>query len=205
MKYILPAIITAIASITVAIVAANATIRAAEGRLTKIQKRTDTLSDLTRLPVGTLLASMLQPKQFAAGVGDPSDYDPKKSQWTLADDKGPMPGTKWAELTDNKPVPDLRGLFLRGANHGRKGVWADPGGDRAPGESQADELKQHNHMDGEFGIIFRRAKAGEDATPHGTDVSPGEANLDQIKFLKPAGGVETRPRNAAVFYYLRVS
>lgn len=52
-----------------------------------------------KLPVGTIIASLLQPSEFAKEVGDPETFDLKSSKWTLADSE-PISGTRWAALRD---------------------------------------------------------------------------------------------------------
>ena len=79
-------------------------------------------------------------------------------------------------------LPDLRGEFIRGWDHGR-GV--DSG--RAFGSAQADELKSHTHT-GYVGTTAGGAVGGGNAVPTGTINSTTGAT----------GGAETRPRNVAL-------
>lgn len=200
MKYIIPAILTALASILAARITANATVTAAGGRINKIEAKATTLEDLSRLPVGTILSSMLSPKEFAAAVGDPADYNQEKSRWTLADDKGKMPGTKWAELTENRPIPDLRGQFLRGLNLGRKDEFSDPDGDkRKSGDTQKDTVGPHSHE----AYVFRNNGPRSNSRPLALDDKDETGWSPNV--IKPSSGVETRPRNVAVYYYIRVN
>lgn len=190
-------IIPALASIIVAIIATWGTIQVAGGRINEIDKKATTLEDLTRLPVGSVLASMLPPKEFAAAVGDPADFDPAKTRWTLADDKGRMPGTKWAEVTNNSVIPDLRGMFLRGLNVGRSDGNQDPEDGRAAGQRQQDDFKSHAHS---YKDVYVGGNDGEAKVGAG-----GNWNRStNEKETSAAGGSETRPKNVAVFYYIRV-
>jgi hypothetical protein len=224
MKYILPAIISAIASILVAVIAARATISASGAKIeqgqqkavvaeqaaqaaqvkasaavqqaTSAQQKAEAAVDVSGLPVGSIVASMLAPKDFAAAVGDPSDFDQRTARWTLADNKGPMPGTKWAEITNNQPIPDLRGMFLRGLNVGRDDEWADPEKDRTAGKRQMDELRAHQHT---YSDTFVGGSGPAQVMQGGTWARPTAE-----KETKPTTGAETRPKNVAVYFYIRV-
>jgi phage-related tail fiber protein len=85
-------------------------------------------------------------------------------------------------------VPDLRGEFLRGWDHGR-GV--DPG--REFGSWQADELKSHTHD--YVGVRW------EDRIQSGVNTERG--GVDLTKTTAATGGSETRPRNIAVMYIIK--
>src|SRR6202041_1042362 len=69
-------------------------------------------------PLGTVIASLLTPVEFAKEVGDSETFDVKTSKWTLADGKS-VSGTYWAKLRGNATVPNLCGVFLRGKNNGK--------------------------------------------------------------------------------------
>ncbi|HET7255625.1 MAG TPA: tail fiber protein [Xanthobacteraceae bacterium] len=84
-------------------------------------------------------------------------------------------------------VPDLRGEFIRGWDHGRN---VDTG--RTFGSAQADELKSHRHtVDGNPG----GSAGGNVETGIDGSVSPVNTSL--------TGGSETRPRNIALLYAIR--
>lgn len=86
-------------------------------------------------------------------------------------------------------LPDLRGEFVRGWDHGR-GV----DGGRALGSAQADELKAHTHS------IPSNSDQGsangyvEDADNSGTARSTSTGST---------GGAETRPRNVALMWIIK--
>jgi hypothetical protein len=86
-------------------------------------------------------------------------------------------------------VPDLRGEFIRGWDHGR-GV--DSG--RSIRSYQADEFRSHNHSMG--GICY----------PHGPISDPpggGNSHGHAWPSTGNAGGNETRPRNIALMYIIK--
>ena len=84
-------------------------------------------------------------------------------------------------------VPDLRGEFIRGWDHGR-GVDAG----RAFGSAQADALRSHNHT-------YTRPAYGSSLCP---GVGKGWVEID-ADVTGSTGGTETRPRNIALMYCIK--
>ena len=83
-------------------------------------------------------------------------------------------------------IPDLRGEFIRGWDHGRS---VDTG--RTMGSSQSDELKSHHHaMPGTFSVST--GGGGSLFAPTGTTNT------------QDTGGTETRPRNIAMMYIIKI-
>ncbi len=140
----------------------------------------------TELPVGSIIASMLPPQAFA--------QEDSNSRWAYANGQN-VSGSLYA-ISIGENVPDLRGLFLRGINSGRSDFGRDPGGERKAGNYQGDDFKSHNHtyvirVDG-YGNIPKAGNTG--GPPSGY---AGQTNN--------AGGAETRPKNIAVHYYVRIN
>lgn len=119
-------------------------------------------------------------------------------------------GNIWGSTTKDKfLVPDLRGSFLRGWNHGR-GTEGDPDADRrllatgAPGTNsdvvgsyQLDMVGQHNHT------ISLPSKWGDKGRgPVGWAFDDGDAGVSSITTPQMATK-ETRPRNAYVLFCIR--
>ena len=153
-----------------------------------------------RLPLGTIVASMLEPKEFAAVAGDPGTFDPRNSAWLPADGRE-VAGSSYAKRV-NPIVPDLRGSFLRGLNYTDSGRVRtdgkqDPDGDgRKAGDYQADEFKKHSHpYKKSFFPGAGKSGAG----------SPDVHSAHQDTQTGDVGGAETRPRNTAVYYYIKVN
>lgn len=112
-------------------------------------------------------------------------------------------------------LPDLRGEFLRGWDHGRgkdPDAAARTRGDHV-GSMQADIIKRHNHP---LGANTGKADGGASVTDPGTWNSPAHPyNLYTEDFvragdtLNPANwnnvpvGNETRPANTAVMYCIK--
>jgi len=91
-------------------------------------------------------------------------------------------------------LPDLRGEFIRGWDNGR-GVDTD----RQLGSYQADELKSHAHtltINGYWGHNNGGSKTAWSSSNINTGASTATSDS--------TGGAETRPRNIAVMYIIRV-
>lgn len=161
--------------------------------------------DFVNLPVGTIIPSILEPSSFAKTVGDPdpSDFDPKISKWVLANGRKVSTDSKYYMFTRESRIPDLRGMFLRGMNEGRNDGEQDPD-DRKPGEYQRDALKQHGH---ETDALKLKHWKKEDTRELGY-TSKGGADYGRAIVKKVTGAKaadETRPKNVAVYFYIKIN
>ena len=166
----------------------------------------DNISTLQQItpPVGSIVPSMLNENQFKAQVGDPSTFSSSSSKWTLADGRA-ISGSTYSTVTNQSNAPDLRGMFLRGLNSDRNDGKQDPeGGTRSIGDYQADQVKSHNHNNGSFDRLMI---ANNVNTTNGAvdNTGPPEVNLFTSATINAFGGTETRPRNIAVNYYIRIN
>jgi hypothetical protein len=169
--------------------------------------------------VGTIVASMVpwekQSQEF-------------KQYWSPADGREVDHTTRYFALISGLDaaspnatlvhvnVPDLRGVFLRGLNDfaadvgARNDQYADPDKNRTPGGAQKDEFERHTHYLPQKHII---AGGGHDAegwgfTSNGDNPPHGEwrTDMDDVQNKRmPPGGDETRPKNVAIYYYIRVN
>lgn len=168
--------------------------------------KSDVASGVSPLPVGMVISSVLEPSMFRESVSDIGpDY-----KWVLADGRQIKESTKYFELTRNNKIPDLRGVFLRGINSGRDDKFQDPDGERSPGHIQPDAIVDHHHTvnipnaheDKGDGRGYARINVNSYADePHykPTIMTSNIASIDKENLSK-----ENRPKNAAVFFYIKI-
>lgn len=117
--------------------------------------------------------------------------------------------TKWGagDSSTTFNVPDLRGEFLRGWDHGR-GI--DTG--RTFGSAQADEIESHTHTatgDTTHNHTGRGVNPGpgpDTGGVSGTFSGPATTNLPAsvpLPTINATGGTETRPRNLAAMFIIK--
>jgi hypothetical protein len=96
-------------------------------------------------------------------------------------------------------LPDARGVFIRGMNSGRDPTSGDTAGDRNLGSSQSDDLREHDHD--ESTEIIGNCRGG-----FGTGGGNGGCRIQDIgiRTTGSRGGKETRPRNIALYTYIKV-
>lgn len=101
-------------------------------------------------------------------------------------------GTVWGvgDGSTTFNVPDLRGEFVRGWDHGK---GTDPG--RAFASAQADEFESHVHAQRGAGL-----SGGNTTAQYSTNLT---ATGDQLTNTAATGGTETRPRNIALMYIIK--
>lgn len=170
----------------------------------------ENVSSNKELPIGTIVTSYLNFEQFNTATKNNEKspggiWTSNKSKWAPCDGR-PIPTSKFQVLTSQTQVPDLRGMFLRGLN-----IFdpyqpvppisvdkADPE-IRTVGSYQSDELKSHKHT-------FSYLK------PKQNDSNGGSSNHEVSDTDRPTdgttnatGGVETRPKNIAVYYYIKIN
>jgi len=113
----------------------------------------------------------------------------------------------------NFKLPDLRGRFLRGWDHGR-GLDPDAairsGGDHV-GSNQADVVKKHNHPMGQGGggdggtdiLHYQRWNLPQPYNAYTQDFGVTGDILVPSMFANVPQGLETRPVNTAVMYCIK--
>ena len=173
---------------------------------------------LKALPIGTIIASMLEFEKFQNISGN---------AWKPADGRKVSAKSKYATLTGNTTLPDLRGMFLRGLNQfdpvkgPRLDKYKDPDGSRRKtGKPQEDATSLPKNKENPFKgnavsagdhshIYFKARREGgrtgsnERASSEGS--STGSSGSHSHTVLITAGGdSETRPVNIAVVYYIKI-
>ena len=173
---------------------------------------------LKALPIGTIIASMLEFERFQNIAGN---------AWKPADGRKVSAKSKYATLTGNTTLPDLRGMFLRGLNQfdpvkgPRLDKYKDPDGSRRKtGKPQEDATSLPKNKENPFKgnavsagdhshIYFKARREGgrtgsnERSSSEGS--STGSSGSHTHTVLITAGGdSETRPVNIAVVYYIKI-
>ena len=173
---------------------------------------------LNALPIGTIVASILEFEKFRNVAGN---------SWKPADGRKISPKSKYAILTGDKTLPDLRGMFLRGLNQfdpvlgPRRDKYKDPDGSRRkagtpqedatslpknkknPFKGNALSAGEHSHI--YFKAISAGGRSGDLGRAASEASTTGSAGDHTHTVLITAGGdSETRPVNTAVFYYIKI-
>jgi hypothetical protein len=141
------------------------------------------------IPIGTIIGTM-------------TAMDTSSGTWVIAD--GRTSTTEYFVATGKANIPDLRGQFLRGLNADRSDGEEDPDGSgRIVGSYQADTIKSHNHKNGDYKYLLECT--GKYTVSASDDDNTGnEPNLAAKAEIQPFGGLETRPRNTAVYWYIKI-
>jgi len=164
------------------------------------------------LPVGTIISSYLNWDEFQ-NVTDNNSlcidflFHSKKSFWSPCDGRILDPESKLSLASTNlTKVPDLRGLFLRGfnimdENESGYGITVvedgDPDNHRIRGQRQNDDIKKHSHS-------YDVNKNDIDGSNSGTSKDPAKKHF-KTESTGISGGEETRPKNMAVYYYIKIN
>ena len=163
----------------------------------KVEEVSDVLKkvDILSVPVGTIVASVTPYSKLPS------------NEWVPADGREII-GSKYQGLTGNQSAPDLRGVFLRGINtfdlkyenespdNKVSDNQKDPTGLREVYNFQSDEVIKHSHS------FFHGAHGGGGIS----NVPPNSNESVPIHRKTGAyGGEETRPKNVAVYYYIKVN
>lgn len=162
------------------------------------------LAKTDSLPVGTVIYSIIPPKEFIA----------KNQAWMLMDGCDTalsrlVYGTPDAALNKFQrsllhamPIeilPDARGLFIRAMNLDRDKTKGDADGNRTAGTEQQDTYKRHSHAYTDHFPTGTRSDNANDrdvGTPNGSSRTPRTSE---------EGDDETRPRNIALYVYIKVN
>jgi hypothetical protein len=179
------------------------------------------VADLTRRagaiegsPLGAIIGSFLKPSEFHKYAGDdwaPCDGRPVSGKW------------RYSEFVTGN-LPDLRGVFIRGLNQfdvSRSPLREklDPE-DREAGTLQTDSIKRHQHLIGygtadvgaaPSGVLWvpKTQRPGRVPSFFPSTISPDSGDPYTSPPAKPteengAPNDETRPKNVAVYYYIKV-
>ena len=159
-------------------------------------------------PIGSVLTSVLDWNSFSQITEEQasSEWDASKSKWAPADGRS-VATSKYTRKSGQPNVPDLRGVFLRGLNQfdpfytqkvSEKQKDKD-GINRTAGSFQSDQIKSHNHT---FKYTTSRNEASNGG---GSGHKVSDSNIERNGATANIGGAETRPKNTAVYYYIRIN
>jgi Protein of unknown function (DUF2793) len=163
--------------------------------------------------VGSIQQSLLTETQWASVLG------PEAAKWVLADGRN-VAGSRWATVTGQTTVPDLRGAFLRaaGQNSNAQPNWnGNAVGSfhndttrmprNTPFTASASTAGEHKHW--QTVAAFTGGSAGTHTWSGGTPTAAGEetwANGNHSHTITVAGGdTETAPVHYSVFTYIKVN
>lgn len=167
-------------------------------KLTKeIKSRHSAKSD--NLPVGTILASILPVKVFEKTVS---------GKWILADGAD-IADTKsdLVQYTKSLKVPDLRGMFLRGAGSGRQVGSFEGDATKLPNTPFSGVTTsggEHTHPKG-ANHSSDKIKAGPYANMSTATNIPRSGAHSHSLVINKGGDQETRPKNIAVNFYIKIA
>ncbi|NOS92010.1 MAG: tail fiber protein [Cyclobacteriaceae bacterium] len=170
----------------------------------------NSLSSNKEIPIGTILGSFLTFDEFnfasKNNAKSPGElWTSEKSKWAPCDGRSVI-GSGYSKITSKSFVPDLRGMFLRGLNSfdpvkgpaPRIKSERDPE-DRVAGQYQSDDLKSHAHN-----FVYLKPKSNS-SKGGGANHEVSDSDQNNSGTTNETGGVETRPINVAVYYYIKIN
>ena len=135
--------------------------------------------------IGDVKYSILQPFKFSQ-VNGPG--------WVLMDGRN-IEGSNLAIISGLKEIYDARGVFIRGVNQNRDDGKGDVQINRRVGSYQSDTFKKHKHE-----YLFPSS-----INSHGGNDGGGRWAGDMTdRSTTFKGGDETRPRNIALYVYIKI-
>jgi hypothetical protein len=156
--------------------------------------------------IGAIIASMVPWEAASAAFrahylpADGREVDKSSQYYALINRQRPSGQSDLSQVN----VPDLRGMFLRGLNvmDPQSSVQLDPGradeNNRVVGGYEADEVGPHQHNLSKLGN-YPNGNGGD-----GSHIGEG-GTLRKDYPIDSNATKETRPKNIAVYYYIRVN
>jgi hypothetical protein len=172
-------------------------------------------------PVGTIITSYLSWEEFQNVTKnnfnnpDKGIWNSKFSKWSPCDGRAIDNTSALSRASVNLTnVPDLRGVFLRGNNkfddkENQIGIsevnslQKDPENNRLRGKVQLDEYKEHFHIGSQkYEQIVHDGGLWDD---YGKIIDFVDGDGAQKGRTSSSGGLETRPKNVSINYYIRIN
>lgn len=160
-----------------------------EASMSAIAGLTNALREII-LPVGSIVASMLDESTFQA-----QNTSPSPERWVLADGRD-VTGSTYQSLTGDTTIPDLRGNFLRGKNNGRSDGKENPDGDLALGTYTASKFASHNHGYTDGGHTHSITDSGHTHTVSDPGHTHSVSDPGHIHNITDSGHVHTSSNSA---------
>ncbi|WP_312991394.1 hypothetical protein [Chryseobacterium flavum] len=163
-------------------------------------------------PIGTIIASILSYDSFltANNIDKRASSDMQKAIWVPCDGRDVTSST-YGKYSGGK-VPDLRGVFLRGVNDfsvlfpSTKTVSVSQKNpeEKLAGEFQSDSVGKHSH--GWTGLSGSgNPKESEDRVSGDPSGRTNAYPVEPVKNYTENPGLETRPKNISVYYYIKIN
>ena len=145
---------------------------------------------IQNLPVGSVISSALSPIEMKERYGE---------VWIIADGSEINKSSKYFQYTNEERIPDLRGMFVRGMNHGRDDEFADPETDRELGSSQEYSTGKHTHR---LPIVYNENPL--EAKGWALDYHVNNVGLEHGYNADSVEEDEARPNNISLYYYIKI-
>jgi hypothetical protein len=158
------------------------------------------------MPLGTVIASVLDPTHFYKVANGSGDFDPEQSRWVLADGSTSINQSALWKITNAALPPDLRGRFLRGID--TSGQRQDPDGERKEGDVQQDAFQGHTFNATNLAVGPPKSGnefAGSPQPEPEHVLNPAGSPIALLNYGAPRIATETRPVNVAVYFYMRIN
>lgn len=161
--------------------------------------------------LGTIISSVLNYDQLCKAMNENPAINNTRSSYAPCDGRSIV--ASQLEVRANHTItntPDLRGKFLRGLNviysvgqplPFEPQAFGDHQDNRAVMNIQLDEVGPHTHdAQSSGGFAFNTSGMGIKA-----DDGPQVQFGTPVITIKTSDGIETRPRNVAIYYYIKIN
>ena len=183
--------------------------------LTELNQKYESLrSSIKQLPIGTIVASFLEPLDFYMQMDNRDSFNKDISTWCFANGDENIINTPYYNLrgTGEARIENLQGYFLRGYDESGE---IDPNGEnRSLGDNQLDTFQGHFHENNAtkwYGTHYTTSYIDQRTPNVGGNVTVGHTNVphattpitDNVNG-SPRMSKETRPKNVSVNYHIKI-
>lgn len=170
--------------------------------------------------LGTIISSVLNYDQLCKQIDEPAAINNQSSSYVPCDGRS-ITGSRLEIHTGHaiKTAPDLRGKFIRGLNVmysvGQPlpfdpANFGDPQDNRVVMNYQSDIIIAHSHpatghINGSVSGSNNTKDVDDGDQKYNSDPHFGDHTVVVNVGNNTGGGVETRPRNIALYYYIKIN